>query len=92
MVSIGNTNWSLQGALLGQQTSRGITFGGNSGSNGTLMQRLEAIDRGDSSAIVGGRANHYGGFAPDTNLMARLDAIGTGELSPKSDSNFDIYG
>ena len=65
-------------------------------SNGnTLQNRLNAIDRGDPTAFLSlngtnnisatGGASSQGG-----TLLQRLDAIRTGELSPKyGEKNFD---
>lgn len=98
MVNIGNTNWlSLGGAKVGQvQSGNGnVHFGGGNSNQGssTLQDRLSAIDRGDPAAFLSmtgnSRVSSIGGVsAPQgDSLLARLDAIGTGELSPHYGTN-----
>ncbi len=90
MVSIDKQHWLTQGALqIGhkvQSPSGGVHFGGGSsaGKVNSLQDRLAAIDRGEipsnSYAVSSGR--------PQGNtLLDRLDAIGTGELSPQFGTN-----
>ena len=98
MVSIGKINW-LQHSANGNVNPAGnnVAFTGTQvNSNGnTLQNRLNAIDRGDPTAFLSlngtnnisatGSASSQGG-----TLLQRLDAIGTGELSPKyGEKNFD---
>lgn len=98
MVSIGKVNW-LQQTSVGRMNIAGnnVAFTGtrvNSNGN-TLQNRLNAIDRGDPTAFLSlngtnnisatGGASSQGG-----TLLQRLDAIGTGEISPVySEKNFD---
>ena len=98
MVSIGKVNW-LQQTSVGRMNPAGnnVAFTDTQvNSNGnTLQNRLNAIDRGDPTAFLSlngtnnisatGGASSQGG-----TLLQRLDAIGTGELSPKyGEKNFD---
>ena len=98
MVSIGKVNW-LQQTSVGRMNLAGnnVGFTGTQvNSNGnTLQNRLNAIDRGDPTAFLSlngtnnisatGGASSQGG-----TLLQRLDAIGTGEISPVySEKNFD---
>ena len=98
MVSIEKVNW-LQQTSVGRMNPAGnnVAFTGTQvNSNGnTLQNRLNAIDRGDPTAFLSlngtnnisatGGASSQGG-----TLLQRLDAIGTGELSPKyGEKNFD---
>lgn len=100
MVSIGKINL-FQKASTGKvnPTGNGVAFTGSRvNGNNTLQNRLEAIDKGDATAFLSfngannvsttsGAASHGG------TLLQRLDAIGTGELSPKyGEKNFDIKG
>ena len=57
----------------------------------TLQERLTAIDNGDPSATF--KQASYG-YSPNSgSLLARLDAIGSGELRPRYDEkNLDYYG
>ena len=92
MVSIGKINW-LQHSANGNvnPAGNGVAFTGTritGGNNNTLQNRLDAIDKGDLTAFLSlngtnnisatGGASSQGG-----TLLQRLDAIGTGELSPK---------
>lgn len=89
MVSIGKTDWyhKVSGTLPQQQPVSGAKFGyGNSG-NGTLIDRLDAIDRGQAPVAMQGYSGNVNGDMP---LQARLDAMGDGELHPNLNRNFDI--
>ena len=91
MVSIGKVNW-LQQTSVGRMNpaDNNVAFTGTRVNNNgnTLQNRLNAIDRGDPTAFLSlngtnnisatGGASSQGG-----TLLQRLDAIGTGELSPK---------
>ena len=98
MVSIGKVNW-LQQTSVGRMNpaDNNVAFTGTRVNNNgnTLQNRLNAIDRGDPTAFLSlngtnnisatGGASSQGG-----TLLQRLDAIGTGELSPKyGEKNFD---
>lgn len=98
MVSIGKINW-LQHSANGNvnPAGNGVAFTGTRVNNNgnTLQNRLDAIDRGDPTAFLSlngtnnisatGGASSQGG-----TLIQRLDAIGTGEISPAySEKNFD---
>lgn len=98
MVSIGKVNW-LQQTSVGKMNpaDNNVAFTGTRVNNNgnTLQNRLDAIDRGDPTAFLSlngtnnisatGGASSQGG-----TLIQRLDAIGTGELSPKyGEKNFD---
>lgn len=98
MVSIGKVNW-LQQTSVGRMNpaDNNVAFTGTRVNNNgnTLQNRLDAIDRGDPTAFLSlngtnnisatGGASSQGG-----TLLQRLDAIGTGELSPKyGEKNFD---
>ena len=98
MVSIGKVNW-LQQTSVGKMNpaDNNVAFTGTRVNNNgnTLQNRLDAIDRGDPTAFLSlngtnnisatGGASSQGG-----TLLQRLDAIGTGELSPKyGEKNFD---
>lgn len=98
MVSIGKVNW-LQQTSIGKMNpaDNNVAFTGTRVNNNgnTLQNRLDAIDRGDPTAFLSlngtnnisatGGASSQGG-----TLLQRLDAIGTGELSPKyGEKNFD---
>lgn len=98
MVSIGKVNW-LQQTSVGKMNpaNNNVAFTGTRVNNNgnTLQNRLDAIDRGDPTAFLSlngtnnisatGGASSQGG-----TLLQRLDAIGTGELSPKyGEKNFD---
>ena len=98
MVSIGKVNW-LQQTSVGKMNpaDNNVAFTGTRVNNNgnTLQNRLDAIDKGDPTAFLSlngtnnisatGGASSQGG-----TLLQRLDAIGTGELSPKyGEKNFD---
>lgn len=98
MVSIGKVNW-LQQTSVGKMNpaDNNVAFTGTRVNNNgnTLQNRLDAIDRGDTTAFLSlngtnnisatGGASSQGG-----TLLQRLDAIGTGELAPKyGEKNFD---
>lgn len=98
MVSIGKVNW-LQQTSVGKMNpaDNNVAFTGTRVNNNgnTLQNRLDTIDRGDPTAFLSlngtnnisatGGASSQGG-----TLLQRLDAIGTGELSPKyGEKNFD---
>lgn len=98
MVSIGKVNW-LQQTSVGKinPADNNVAFTGTRVNNNgnTLQNRLDAIDRGDPTAFLSlngtnnisatGGASSQGG-----TLAQRLEAIGTGELSPKyGEKNFD---
>lgn len=98
MVSIGKVNW-LQQTSVGKMNpaDNNVAFTGTRVNNNgnTLQNRLDAIDRGDPTAFLSlngtnnisatGGASSQGG-----TLIQRLDAIGTGEISPAySEKNFD---
>ena len=98
MVSIGKVNW-LQQTSVGKMNpaDNNVAFTGTRVNNNgnTLQNRLDALDRGDPTAFLSlngtnnisatGGASSQGG-----TLLQRLDAIGTGELSPKyGEKNFD---
>ena len=98
MVCIGKVNW-LQQTSVGKMNpaDNNVAFTGTRVNNNgnTLQNRLDAIDRGDPTAFLSlngtnnisatGGASSQGG-----TLLQRLDAIGTGELSPKyGEKNFD---
>ena len=83
MVSIGKINWLQHSA------------NGNVNPAGNGVAFTDAIDRGDPTAFLSlngtnnisatGGASSQGG-----TLIQRLDAIGTGEISPAySEKNFD---
>ena len=94
MVSIGATggitpdNFFIKSGSQTPSVSYGNS-GGNIPSGGTsLQQRLDAIDKGSPTefrSLVG--TSKGTSFSPEasssSSLMSRLDALGTGELSPK---------
>lgn len=89
MVSIGKADWyhKTSGINPQQQAVGGVRFGSNSGSGGgTLIDRLDAIDRGQP---VSGNSS-YGNVSGESSLQARLDAIGNRELRPNTEREFDI--
>ena len=98
MVSIGKVNW-LQQTSVGRMNHAGnnVAFTGTQvNSNGnTLQNRLNAIDRGDPTAFLSLNGTNNisatcGASSQGGTLLQRLDAIGTGELSPKyGEKNFD---
>ena len=88
MVSIGKADWyhKVSGTLPQQQPVSGAKFGyGNSGN--TLIDRLDAIDRGQASVAMQGYSGNVNGDMP---LQARLNAIDNRELHPNLNRNFDI--
>lgn len=92
MVSIGQVNWLQQGTAGGSRASGNYGYSnGEYARENTLQQRLTAIDKGDSTAIISGVSTNY---SPQMNsgddVMARIEAIGSGELSPRTNANFDM--
>lgn len=93
MVSIGKLNWlSLGASKVGQTQPSNAHFAGvklPQGGN-TLQDRLAAIDRGDFLSLTGSSrisSNSGTNRSQSNSLLSRLDAIGTGELSPQYGNN-----
>lgn len=98
MVSIGKVNW-LQQTSVGKMNpaDNNVAFTGTRVNNNgnTLQNRLDAIDRGDPTAFLSLNGTNNISASSGTSsqggtLAQRLEAIGTGELSPKyGEKNFD---
>ncbi len=98
MVSIGKVNW-LQQTSVGKMNpaDNNVAFTGTRVNNNgnTLQNRLDAIDRGDPTAFLSlngtNNISASSGISSQGGTLAqRLEAIGTGELSPKyGEKNFD---
>ena len=98
MVSIGKVNW-LQQTSVGKMNpaDNNVAFTGTRVNNNgnTLQNRLDAIDRGDPTAFLSLNGTNNisatgGASSQGVTLAQRLEAIGTGELSPKyGEKNFD---
>ena len=90
MVNIGKAQSYIPSVHTGQPVD-GVRWsgGGNSGAGSSSLQsRLEAIDRGESTVFTGG-TSFANAFSSD-NVMARIEAIGTGELRPNTGRDFDM--
>ena len=90
MVNINKINWLSLGASNVGRTQPANT--GNASikplqSENTLQNRLEAIDRGDFSSLSSLTMSSNNNSGNGSSLLDRLNAIGTGELSPSYGSN-----
>ncbi len=90
MVNINKINWLSTGTAQVGRTQLTNTRNANikplQGEN-TLQNKLEAIDRGDISTLSSFRMSSNKNQENSTSLLERLNAIGTGELSPSYNSN-----
>lgn len=90
MVNISKINWLSIGTSNVGKTQPTNIGGANvkplHGEN-TLQNRLEAIDRGDFSSLSSLRMSSSNNSGSGSSLLDRLNAIGTGELSPNYGSN-----